>query len=148
MRRKYIAIPVDGFDPGLKGKSSVWLPTLNVRLVAKHVQTPWVQAVVDSGSPYCLFRSALADYLHMDVTRGAEGNLGGIISGYQEKVYFHRVKIIVEANWSIEVYAGFMRNLRVAAILGRNGFFDNFFVRFDHSCTPPELEVEKIPSVQ
>jgi hypothetical protein len=105
-------------------------------------------AVVDSGSPYCLFRSDVGEYVRIDVDRGQEGQLGGIISGYMEPIYFHKVKLLVEANWCIEVYAGFMRKLRVPAILGRNGFFDTFYVKFDHSVDPPEVEVEKIPPVQ
>lgn len=148
MRKKYISLPVEGKDPGLLDRDKIWMPTLNVRVLANHLQTPWMPAVVDSGSPYCLFRSDVGEYVRIDVDHGQKGQVGGIISGYTEPIYFHKVKVLVEVNWCIEAYAGFMRKLRVPAILGRNGFFDAFYVRFDHSVDPPELEVEKIPSVQ
>jgi len=50
-------------------------------------------------------------------------------------------------DWVIEVMAGFVRKLGVLGILGRNGFFDNFHVHFDHSCYPPVVEIKKIEKV-
>jgi hypothetical protein len=99
---------------------------------------------VDSGSPYCLFKADVATYLHLDLKSGPEGSLGGIIGGPVEPIYFHQVNIVIENNWTISVWAGFMKKLSVAAILGRAGFFDRFFVTFDHSTSPPEVEINKI----
>jgi hypothetical protein len=36
------------------------------------------------------------------------------------------------------------KKLSVQAILGRAGFFDRFEVRFDHSMSPPNVEITKI----
>jgi len=65
-----------------------------------------------------------------------------------EPALFHKVKIYVESDWIIEVMVGFCKKLSVAGILGRNGFFDNFHVHFDHSSSPPVLEVSKIATIQ
>jgi hypothetical protein len=100
--------------------------------------------VVDSGAPYCLFRADVADFLHIDLKKGPEGECGGVIGGPKDAVYFHNVDILIENNWTIKVYAGFMRKLSVAAILGRGGFFDKFQVCFDHSKSPSEFEITKI----
>ncbi len=70
--------------------------------------------------------------------------MGGVIANLQESAYFHRVQIYVESNWKITVTAGFMENLSVGGILGRNGFFDNFRVTFDQGVNPPEFEITKI----
>lgn len=101
-------------------------------------------AFVDSGSPYCLFHSTLADYLHINLRSGAEAELGGVISEHKEPLYFHKVNLMIENRLMIEVFAGFSKKLSVVARLGRAGFFDCFYVRFDHSKSPPEFEIEKI----
>lgn len=147
LRKQYTALPLDNPDPGLQGQDKVWMPLLRIRVSAKHQHTPWIQAVIDSGSPYCLFRADVADFLHMDLEKGAEGRLGGIVSAIREPIYFHNVSIVVEVNWTIDVFAGFMRKLSFPAILGRGGFFDRFLVQFDHSKSPPEFEITKIEPV-
>ena len=65
-----------------------------------------------------------------------------------ESIYFHPIKIQVESSWNISVMAGFTRKLSFPAILGRNGFFDNFTVLFNHSTKPPEMEIERIKFLQ
>jgi hypothetical protein len=50
----------------------------------------------------------------------------------------------VELEWVIEVNAGFCKGLALTGILGRNGFFDNFQISFDHSLTPPVVEIARI----
>ena len=54
---------------------------------------------------------------------------------------------MIENQFLIEVFAGFSKKLSVVGILGRGGFFDRFHVRFDHSKSPPEFEIEKIDLV-
>jgi len=144
--RQYTGLPLDKPDPGLGGAKTIWAPLLGVRVSGKHLQrpSPQIPAFVDSGSPYCLFHSAVADYLHINLKSGTEAELGGVISAHKEALYFHRVNLTIENTWTIEVFAGFSKKLSVAAILGRAGFFDRFRVRFDHSQSPPEFEIEKI----
>src|ERR1043165_211054 len=143
MRKQYTGLPLSKPDPGLKGAIN-WTPLLKVRISANHQSTPILPAVVDSGSPYCLFRADVADFLHIDLRKAPQGSLGGIIGGPHDPVFFHNVNVVVENNWTINVYACFMKKLCTAAILGRGGFFDRFQVLFDHSKNPPEFEVTKI----
>ncbi len=70
--------------------------------------------------------------------------IGGICQAPSEPVYFHHVKLYLEAGYVITIYGGFCKKLVPAGILGRLGFFDNFKVTFDHSVHPPEFEIEKI----
>src|ERR1700693_5402938 len=121
---------------------------LSVRVGHGHNQTPSFFAVVDSGSPWCLFKSDVAAILGIDWQKGIEESIGGITQTTPEPVYFHRVKIYVESDWIVDVMAGFCKKLAVTGILGRNGFFENFYVKFDHSLKPPELEINKIEKIQ
>lgn len=116
---------------------------LRIRVSANHQSTPTLPAVVDSGAPFCLFRADVADFLHLDLRKCQKTEMGGIIGGPKEDVFFHKVNIVIENNWTITVNAGFMRKLGTQAILGRVGFFDLFNIIFDHSISPPELEITK-----
>ena len=131
-------------DPGLAGDTTMWIPMLRVRCMFQHQMMPPILAVVDSGSPYCLFRTEIADFLHIDLKGAPIGSMGGVIGGPQDTTYFHRIKLQIENNWTFEVMGAFMKKLAVPAILGRKGFFDRFVVTFDQSVSPHEFEITKI----
>jgi hypothetical protein len=119
---------------------------LQVRLGYHHAQSQRIYAHVDSGSPYCLFPFDLATLVGLDPLRSPvfTDNIGGIIKGVKDTVYFHRVKLFVESDWKIEVTAGFIKKLNASGILGRLGFFDHFKITFDHERHPPAFEIEKL----
>ena len=146
--RTVLDIPTD-IDHPIYGKvRSVWIPTLNVRVSKKHgPKTPFrIPVVVDSGSPYCMFRADVAAYLGINLDSCPQEPIGGIITGHgmTETAYFHPVQLYIEMDWIIGVTAAFVKRLAVPGILGRDGFFDRFYVRFDHSVSPPTVEVTKI----
>lgn len=148
MKKPYVRLPLDTPSPAFRNETSIWTPMLNIRVAWNHKQTPRFPTVVDSGSPYCLFKAGVAEYLGISVSKGIEDTIYGISSGMSEPAFFHRVRIYVEADWIIDVMAGFVKKLSVAGVLGRNGFFDHFKVHFDQSVVPPILEVEKIERIQ
>lgn len=121
---------------------------LNVCLTYGHARLPgFIQAVVDSGSPYCLFHSNFCKRLGIRrLEDGVLAPLKGVIGGQESpesSMYFHKVKILIGSD-QFETMAGFCDDLAVAAILGRHGFFENFTVKFDCSEHPPTLEIERI----
>ena len=146
IRRPYTDFPLRP-NAGLPGDTKQAMPVLWVRCLFQHRIAPRIQAVVDSGSPYCLFKSDIADFLKIDLSNAPQGSVGGVIRGPSEPLYFHKVKLQVENNWTFEVMGGFMKKLSWPIILGRNGFFDRFQVTFDHSKTPHEFEITKIDRV-
>lgn len=148
MKKSYTRVPIDNPSPAFKGVTAMWLPLLSVRVSHNHKQTPRLPAIVDSGSQCCLFRADVAEYLNIDVKRGIEDTVGGLSQGMREPVYYHKIKLYIESDWIIDVTAGFVKKLSVAGILGRDGFFDNFRAKFDHSSNPPVLEVERIERIQ
>jgi hypothetical protein len=144
MRRIYKDFPTDEPDP-ITNESTVPWPVLRVRVGYGHTQSPRFDAVVDSGSPWCLFRGDVGAIIGIkDITKGRKYALGGVIAGTREPAYFHKVKIYIEADWVIECMAGFCQKLGVTGILGRSGFFDSFRVSFDHSGIDPALEIERV----
>ncbi len=122
---------------------------LYVRLSRKHAK-PSVRfgAMLDTGSSFCLFRSDLGQSIGIDVPAGIHQTISGVVAGASADVYFHRVSLHVEANWIVQINAGFIDNFQWGALLGRRGFFDQFDVKFYHSVNPPTFEIEKIPAVQ
>lgn len=147
MRNKfpYTKISIDPRDVTQKGENISWIPILRVRLgLPGGKRSPRFPAFVDSGSPWCMFKSDLADYLGIEWQKGEKSETGGIIAGAQDPIYFHKVSLFVEDNWTFPIRAGFVKKLSVAGILGRDGFFDHFLVQFDQSCKPPLVQLEKI----
>ncbi len=145
MRRNYKPFPVDVDDPTIQaGQRMSYWPVLQVRLGFAHTMSPRFDAIVDSGSPWPLFRADLGRFIGLKVERGAKYQLGGVIANISRTTYFHKVKIYVEADWVIECMAGFCSDLRVTGILGRSGFFTSFQTTFDHSGMTPAVEIERI----
>lgn len=132
--------------PAFKDQEFTWLPVLPVRLIYKHSPPSHrVEAIVDSGSPYCLFHASLCKSLGIKrVEDGIEDVLKGVVGGKDESpMYFHKVKVLVGAS-DFETMAGFSWGLAVGGLLGRRGFFENFLVKFDCSTYPPQLDIEKL----
>ena len=98
---------------------------------------------MDSGSPWCLFHADIGSAIGLDVTKGIEHPLGGVVGGSRGKSFFHKVKLCLPGT-IINVTAGFSGQLSVAGILGRTGFFDNYTVTFDPCSDPPGLEIERV----
>ena len=147
MRKSYTGIPLDDPHP-ITGEKKYWIPYLRVRPAKGHtVMRRPLLAIVDSGSPYCLFRQDIATAIGIrDITTGTESEIGSVREGVMTTCYFHKIKLYVE-EWVIEVNAGFTAKLAVPALLGRYGFFDHFLVTFDHSANPPMLDISKIDRV-
>lgn len=149
----YTRVPVDpAIDltrPIFKAESVFWEPLLRVRIgIPKGKRGPRFRAYVDSGSPWCLFKSALGQFLGLDVESGEKDEVGGIVEGPVQPVYFHRLTLFIEDHWIIPVRAGFVKKLSADGILGRDGFFDNFRIGFDHTDKPPHFVLDKIERSQ
>lgn len=121
----------------------IWWPVLNVVLFSHHNRTRPIEAIVDSGCQNCLFHADIGQAIGIDVTSGPDGPLGGVIGDAMGKVYYHKVKMLVAAEY-IDIIAGFSPQLSIAALLGQIGFFDNFVVTMDYTPDPPFLDLHRI----
>lgn len=100
------------------------------------------EAVVDTGSDYCLFEARIGETIGIKIKSGSEGDLGGVIVGPRTKIYYHNVKLLVGVDM-VEIKAGFSWDLS-ENLLGQNGFFSNFLVTFDPSPHPPCFEIQRV----
>jgi hypothetical protein len=143
VRIAYKVLPLAQPNPIYPGQTYTWTPILNVNVLYDHKRSNRVEAVVDSGSPWCLFHADVGVDLGIDITKGIENRLGGVIGGAVGKMYFHKVKLCLPGT-IIEIMAGFSATLSVAGILGRSGFFDKYTITFDPCSTPPGFEMHRV----
>jgi len=91
----YKVFPISKPEPGFRNEKESWVPVLNVSLIIGHSPTRKFEAIVDSGSPSCLFHADIGKAHGLKVEEGDEGPLGGVIGGAKGLVYYHRVKLAV-----------------------------------------------------
>lgn len=100
------------------------------------------EAVIDSGSSFCLFHSAVGEDIGLDIESGELDETMGV-SGTPTRIYRHVVSLHFLGNM-FEIRAGFTEQLPLAGLLGRSGFFEHFKITFDHSSDPPGFDLERI----
>lgn len=138
----YKVFPLTTPEPALPQLTETWIPVLTVSLVIGHSTTRRFEAVVDSGSPNCLFHADIGKAHGLEIEAGQRGPLGGVIGGARGDVFYHKVKLVVPGGL-ISIVAGFSDQLAVAAILGRHGFFEHYVITFDPRNSPPGLLLER-----
>jgi hypothetical protein len=106
-------------------------------------QTNRFEALIDSGAADCLFHADLCAPLQIRLEKGVKSSTAGIAVGIKLDVYFHGVKLWVGAD-VLNITAGFVRNLPVAGLLGRRGFFENHIITFDPSANPPGFDIQRL----
>jgi len=138
----YKVFPLKNPTPIFPEQNCTWTPILNINVMYKHARSNRFEAVVDSGSPWCLFHADIGRHIGIKITDGIEEALGGVIGGAVGKMYFHKVKLCFMSGMT-EIMAGFSEHLSVAGILGRSGFFNDYKITFDPSNTPPGMDLER-----
>ena len=125
MKFPYIKLP--SLDPKLK-----WIvrPYIPIRVIGSNGF--WEgYGLIDSGADRSLFNIQIAEKIGLDSTGGSFENFGGIEGG-ELKAYLHEVKIkIIGMDKEINIKVGFINSTGVAAILGQDGFFDAFRIKFE-----------------
>ena len=91
------------------------------------------EVLIDSGADLCIFNSEIGEVLGIDVKKGKPREVFGV-GGKASIYYLHKVKIDV-GGWESEIEAGFMPDvagrMMSYGLVGQNGFFENFIVKFD-----------------
>lgn len=103
------------------------------------------EVLVDSGADLCIFDAEIGEAIGLDVKKGRPREVFGV-GGKASIYYLHKVEIDV-GGWVYKIDAGFMSNVagRIMpyGIVGQNGFFENFIVKFD--LLKGEVEVKTRP---
>lgn len=144
--------PTDGnilnAHPAFPNEKFDWMPIIDIRLVHKHCPpTKRIEAIVDSGSPACMFHASVCQAMGIKLEDGISVPLGGVVAkgqgGKEAPMYFHKVKVIIGLD-QFQTMAGFSWGMAVFGLLGRRGFLENFVTTFDSSDYPPFLDIQKI----
>ena len=125
MKFPYIKLP--SHDPTLKWVSRPYIP---IRLIGPNGF--WEgYGLIDSGADRSLFNLEIVEKIGLDLTDSKFENFGGIEGG-NLKAKLAKIKLEVSGiSEGIEIMAGFVNSKGVAAILGQDGFFDNFRIKFE-----------------
>lgn len=133
MKFPYLKIPHS--DPNKK-----WItrPIIPVTLFS-HKQNIRVYALIDSGADKCLFNAEIAEVLDMDLVKGEAEPFGGIEGG-RIVAYLHKIQLqVIGIDNKIEIVADFTSALGIVPILGQDGFFDNFRIKFEKDHNTVEI---------
>lgn len=125
MKFPYSKLP--SYNPNLKWIARPYIP---IKIIGP--KRSWEgYGLIDSGADRCLFNSKIAEDIGLDLTKAADENFGGIEGG-NLKAKLHKVELeIIGMNEEIEILAGFIDSSGVVAILGQDGFFDAFRIKFE-----------------
>lgn len=116
------------FPDDVHPKGYVEIPLLDVRLFYRGGHDD-VRCLVDSGADECLFNSAIAKNLGIDLESG-EPRTYYPVGGRPLKGFAHRIGLQIHGfDERIEVEAGFTEGSQFS-ILGQSGFFENYEVVF------------------
>lgn len=125
MKFPYLKLP--SHDPKLKWTAR---PYIRIRLRGQAASKD-VYALIDSGADRSLFNTQMAQALGLNLDKAAEEIFSGIEGG-SLKAKLHKVIVqIVGMSEEIEILAGFINSSGVVAILGQDGFFDAFRIKFE-----------------
>lgn len=107
-------------------------PVIPIKLKKGAVEIGY-EVLVDSGADICLFDAEIGEFLGINVRSGKPQEVFGV--GGKVSIYFlHKISIEV-GGWPYEIEVGFMPNVAgnvmPYGIVGQNGFFNNFVVKFD-----------------
>jgi len=90
-----------------------------------------VDALIDSGADRCLFNAQIGREIGLEIEKGEKESFSGIEGG-EIVAYLHKVKLqIIGIDKIVELEAGFTDAPGVFAILGQDGFFDAFKIKFE-----------------
>jgi hypothetical protein len=90
-----------------------------------------VTALIDSGSELCLFPSSLARALEICLKSGRQDWIKGIALD-EIQTYLHKIGLTLRGEKTIEIEVGFLELDLIpdGGLLGQDGFFDQFDIRF------------------
>jgi len=90
-------------------------------------------ALIDSGADDCIFPASFGRQLGLDIATGRHYPFGGAGSNNLAAYFFDMQLGIPGIRKSYKVAIGFTEALEGHGLLGQNGFFDRFSVRFNQA---------------
>jgi len=125
MKFRYLKFP--SADPKRK-----WISRPVIPIQIEGPKGKWEgYALIDSGADRSLFSFEIGEIIGLEVSKGRIEYFGGI-GGARILAYLHKIQIqILGFSESVEILAGFTESPGVSAILGQEGFFDAYRIKFE-----------------
>lgn len=124
MKFPYIKFPSS--DPKRKWISRPYVP---LKIIGQ--KGVWEgYGLIDSGADKSLFNTEIAEEIGLDLDESQPENFSGIEGG-KLTAKLAKVKIQIAGFEEIKIIAGFVNSPAVGVILGQEGFFDEFRIKFE-----------------
>ena len=90
-----------------------------------------ILALIDSGAELCLFHSSVGRVLGIDIKSGKKERIKSL-SPDEIPAYLHQIHLVLRGEAGVDIEVGFIESDLIAdgGILGQQGFFDEFDIRF------------------
>ncbi|MDO8503760.1 MAG: hypothetical protein Q7S60_03645 [bacterium] len=117
-------------------------PVIPIEIIHKNTAIPY-EVLVDSGADMCIFDAQIAGILGIDLKKAEKREVAGI-TGNTEFYYLYPIVINV-GGWTHKTTVGFLPSIGRFGygVVGQQGFFDIFIVRFD--LVKEEIEIKRRP---
>ncbi|OGM77332.1 hypothetical protein A2188_01120 [Candidatus Woesebacteria bacterium RIFOXYA1_FULL_43_9] len=136
---EYKKFPTNLNNCPFPGKKSSLRPVIQIDFETKKGKFGYL-ALIDSGADYCMFHALVGEELGLDIKSGRLLTFFGT-SGEPQKAYFHKVTFSIGGH-SHTCEVGFSYDLEKLAygLLGQDGFFDKWIVKFEYHKENVELK--------
>lgn len=139
MNFKYKKFPVNPENCPFPDKKSSLRPVIQIDF-----ETPngkfYYFALIDSGADYCMFHAKIGEMLDLDIKKGKPLIFYGT-SGEPQKAYFHKVTFKVGGiDHLCEVGFSYDMEKLPYGLLGQDGFFNKWIVKFEYHKENVELK--------
>lgn len=138
--RKFLLDPLK--NPKFK-RTSFLRPVIQIDFETKDGNFGYL-VLIDSGADFCIFHAEIGEKLRLNVLNGDELTFYGT-SGDPQKAYFHNISFKIGGHLH-NAYVGFSKEMKSLAygILGQDGFFDKWLVKFEYS--KENVEIKEVVS--
>ena len=141
MNFKYRKFPLDSKNSSNLNKKFALRPVIQIDFDSKNGGFGYL-VLIDSGADYCVFHSEIGERLGLDIRKGKELTFYGT-SGEAQKAYFHTIEFKVGGIiHHAEVAFSYEMKKLAYGILGQDGFFDKWNIKFE--LNKENIEIKEI----
>lgn len=139
MNFRYRKFPVDQDNCPFPNKKSSLRPVIQIDLDGTSGEFGYL-VVIDSGADYCIFHATVGEQIGLDIKKGIPLTFYGT-SGEPQKAYFHKVSFKIGGHkHTANVGFSYEMDKLAYGILGQDGFFDQWTIKFEYSKENIELK--------
>lgn len=131
MNFKYRKFPLDPKNCPFQNKRSSLRPVIQIDFETKNGSFGYL-VLIDSGADYCIFHATVGEQLGLDIKTGTPLTFFGT-SGKPQKAYFHKITFKIGGHHhTCEVGFSYDMEKLAYGLLGQDGFFDKWTVKFEY----------------